>query len=141
MVEPSQREVDRALESSMQMFERVQVGEVSSLEPLEPKRLLLALDGSTQDATSTGLAAALRARFAAEVSILAACENHQQVAQDARQTLADATIVPSSGPMDSFEQILTASKSTAAELLIVPCPFGATSSRSGPTARARWWTF
>jgi hypothetical protein len=132
MVEPSQREVDEALESSMQMFERVQVGQVAPLEPHTPKHVLLALDASSQDETSLAVTRVLRERFAVGVSILAACDDPDRVAEAARRALGEATVIPSRGARDSFEQILTAIDTSRADLLVSPCPFGRDFEQIGP---------
>lgn len=131
-MEPTQREVDQGLEKSMKMFARVQLGEVAALESPRPGRMLLTLDGSSQDATSTAIAAALAERFSAQVSVLAACSNSQSVAENAVRALGAGDIVPSSGSEDSFEQILAAVESTAAELVLTPCPFGRDFEQIGP---------
>jgi uncharacterized protein with PIN domain len=132
MVEPTQREVDQALASSMKMFERVQLGEVTPIEPRPIKRLLLALDGSTQDVTATAIARALARRFSAEVSVLAVCARAEQVAAGAMQEIGAGAIVPATGHKDNFEVILAAIESTKPDLLLAPCPFGRDFEQIGP---------
>lgn len=132
MVEPTKREVDQALDASMKMFERVQLGEVAPIEPRLPKRILLALDGSSQDATSMAIARALGERFSAELFVLAACGGSQGVAENAVRELGRGTIVPSAGESDAFEQILAAIDLSKAELVLAPCPFGRDFEQIGP---------
>jgi hypothetical protein len=132
MVKPSEREVDQALAASMKMFERVQLGEVAPLEPRRPERMLLALDGSSQDATSIAIAAKLRERFSAEVSVLAACTDARQVAAGAVEKLGSGQIVTSAGEQGSFEQILAAIETSNSELVLMPCPFGRDFEQIGP---------
>jgi hypothetical protein len=132
MVEPTKREVDEALDSSMKMFERVQLGEVAAIEPRSIERILLALDGSSQDETSTAIAKALAARFSAEVSIVAHCPGGEQVAQQAVRQLGIGEVVPLTGAKDSFDEILTAIESRKADLVLTPCPFGRDFEKIGP---------
>ncbi|REK08196.1 MAG: universal stress protein [Planctomycetota bacterium] len=132
MVEPSQRDVDRALNTSMQMFERVQLGEVSAIEPRRPTRILLALDGSSQDDTSTGVAAALAKRSNLQVSVLAACPDSQQAADRAIGRIGSGNVLPSPGDDDAFDQILAAAESSQAEMILLPCPFGRDFEKIGP---------
>jgi uncharacterized protein with PIN domain len=132
MVEPTQREVDQALASSMKMFERVQLGEVTPIEPRPIERLLLALDGSTQDVTATAIARALARRFSAKVSVLAVCARAEQVAARAVQEMGAGAIVPATGHKDNFEEILAAIKSTKPDLVLAPCPFGRDFEQIGP---------
>ena len=124
MVEPTQREVDQALAASMKMFERVRLGEVAPIEPRRPGRILLTLDGSSQDATSIAIATALRERFSAEISVLAPCRDAQRGAAGAVEKLGSGQIVTSAGERDSFEQILAAMETSNSELVLMPCPFG-----------------
>jgi hypothetical protein len=131
MVDPTRREVDQALASSMKMFERVQVGDVAPIEPRSIERILLALDGSTQDATATAIAKALAARFSADVSVLGVCADAARVAAEATQKMGSGAIVPA-GDQDSFEEILAAIESTKSDLAIAPCPFGRDFERVGP---------
>lgn len=131
MVEPTKREVDEALSSSMQMFERVQLGEVAPLEPRKVERILLALDGSSQDATAAQVAAALGKRFAAEVSVLALCDDCDAAAVRAVQAIGSAAIL-TPGDGDAFDEILAAAEAADADLLLAPCPFGRDFEQIGP---------
>ena len=49
MVKPTQREMDQRVEESINLFKRAQVGEVPAAVPRRPQRILLAIDGSSQD--------------------------------------------------------------------------------------------
>ena len=42
-------ELDREVHASMRMFEKAQVGPAASLTPIKPSRILVVLDGSSQD--------------------------------------------------------------------------------------------
>jgi hypothetical protein len=131
-VEPTQREVDRDLDSSMKMFERVKLGEVAPIHPRTPQRMLLALDGSSQDATSIDITVALVERYPCQVSIVAACDDAQRVANGAKDRLSGSTIVAAVGPKDPFEPILAAAESEKSDLVIAPCPFGRDFEKIGP---------
>ncbi|MBW3598054.1 MAG: universal stress protein [Planctomycetes bacterium] len=125
MYDPSERKIDRDVEESMRLFQRSQVGEAAPLAPLQPKRVLVAADGSSQDATSIAVADRLRKRFGCELAVL-----------DARDSAAgdDLTNKLTAGLQDveqltkpsgeSFEQILSAAESWKCDLLILPCPYG-----------------
>ncbi len=132
MVEPTKREVDQALDSSMKMFARVQLGEVAPIQPRSIERILLALDGSTQDVTATAIAQALAGRFSAEVSVLAVCPDAARVAAQAVQKMGAGAIVPPSGDKDSFEEILATIESRKSDLALTPCPFGRDFEKIGP---------
>lgn len=132
MVEPTKREVDESLAASMKMFERVQLGEVAAVEPRHLKRILLALDASTQDATATSIARKLAQRFTAEISVLALCDNADKVAAAAIETMGCGTIINAVGDKDSFEKILEATATAKADLVLSPCPFGRDFEQIGP---------
>ena len=132
MVEPTQREVDQALDRSMKMFERVQLGEVAPIQPRSVERILLALDGSTQDVTATAIAGALAGRFSAEVSVVAACDGGGQAAEAAVRKLGGGAIVPTTPDKDSFDEILAAIESSKSDLVLTPCPFGRDFEQIGP---------
>lgn len=124
MFEPTEREVDRGVQESMEMFEKAQVGEVSAIEPQRPQRVLLALDGSSQDELSVSMAAALRRRFACSLHVMDAREDFasNQWAEEIAQRIEADVLAKASG--DSYEQILEACQDQGCDLVIVPCPFG-----------------
>ena len=74
MLEPTEHEVDGDLQRSMQLFERSRVGPVAPIVPLRMNRLLVVLDGSSQDATGTAIAKGLQQRFEVETDVLDARE-------------------------------------------------------------------
>ncbi len=131
-MEPTQREVDRDLDTSMKMFERVQLGEVAPIAPRAPRQVLLALDGSTQDATSIEITVTLVNRYPCQVSILAACAGAESVAEAARARLSGSAIVAAVGPEDPFDPILEAAAKHESDLVIAPCPFGRDFEMIGP---------
>lgn len=124
MFEPMERNVDESIRSSMEVFERAQVGEVSPLEPLSPSRILVALDGSSQDELSLAIAAALNSRWPCLLDVMDAREQvaTNELAERAADSLPAAPVKKRQG--DCYEQILAALDATKAELVIVPSPFG-----------------
>ncbi|WP_182868762.1 universal stress protein [Stieleria mannarensis] len=124
MSDSEPNEVDRGVDESMRMFEKSKVGDAPALEPIKPSRVLLVLDGSSQDDAGVAAAGFLRETFNVETLVL-----------DARQTpegdLTAAVIESVSGARpiqrgegDSYDMILAALQTHAVDLLIVPCPFG-----------------
>ncbi len=132
MADSNQDQIDRDLASSMEMFRRVQVGEVGAIEPRRPQRVLLALDGSSQDDTSTAIAAALVERYDCSVVLLAACVESESVIGRAASYFADGTTTIAAGPDDPFEPILAAVEKEKSDLVIAPCPFGREFEKIGP---------
>ncbi len=123
MFEPTEREFDDDVQRSMNMFERARVGDVPAVEPLIPQRLLLALDGSSQDAMGQRIAQQVRRRFDGDLTVVDGRESEEsdtlmeQVAED-----LNARALPKlSG--ENYEQILAAIDQSKCDLLIVPCPF------------------
>ena len=92
--------MDHELQRQMAAFDAARIRQPIELSPFEPKRILVARDGSNQDATALALAGAIAKRHGAEVG-----EWHGPVGELAH------------------ESILTACE--AADLLLLPCPFGA----------------
>lgn len=124
MFEPTEQEVDDDLRKSIQMFQRSKVGEVPSIEPLRPTKLLLALDGSSQDETGIRLARQLCQRFECRLEVVDAREQvgENSLAEQAAAAFDAGVIAKPTG--DSFDQILGAIASSECDLAIVPCPFG-----------------
>jgi hypothetical protein len=124
MFEPTEHDVNEAVRQSMNMFERARVGDVAATEPRQPRKVLLVLDGSSQDDMSIAVARALHDRFECEVDVVDA----QETSTDTTQAEAAARLffgrALSKSTGESFEQILTAISTTAPDLTIVPCPFG-----------------
>ena len=120
MFEPTEHEVDDDLRKSMLMFQRSKVGAVPLIEPLRPKKLLLVLDGSSQDETSIGLARQLRQRFECSLDVIDAREQvgEKPLAARVAESLNASAVANSAG--DSFDQILDAIGSSGCELVIVP---------------------
>lgn len=98
--------MDHELQRQMAAFEAALIEQPVVLEPVQPKRVLVARDGSNQDDTAMALARAIVARTGGELG-----EWH--------------------GPPSDLahESILAACE--AADLLVVPCPFGADYSKVG----------
>lgn len=125
MVDTTQRDFDRNVESSMNLFEQARVGEVAAVQPNKPQRVLLALDGSSQDDLSIAFARHFHDRFHSSVTVVDAREVESPVENlaDAAAERLGASALPRGGG-SSFQQILDAVESTNSDLAIVPCPFG-----------------
>ena len=129
MSETDPNEVDRGVDESMRMFEKSKVGEAPPLIPIEPSRVLLVLDGSTQDPTSVAATQYLRERFSVETLVLDARETASEGQQ--REEISDQVVasIPGSRPIvrgegDSYDTIIESLKAHDIDLVIVPCPFG-----------------
>ncbi len=126
MFEPTQRQVDTNLEKSMAMFQRAEIGKVPALEPLQPKRVLLVLDGSTQDELGGGIVVRLKQRLDCQVAILDLSPEFTDTAQGTApqwaQKLAAETL--SLEQPEPYERILAAIAEWKAGLVVVPCPLG-----------------
>lgn len=123
MFEPTEREFDDDVQRSMEMFERAQVGDLPPIVPRTPTRLLLALDGSSQDEMSQQIAGRLRDRFGCALDVVDGREDgvSDDTAEKSAQAL-DANLLPKTSG-DSYEQILAAADRSQCDLLIVPSPF------------------
>ncbi len=129
MYEPSQRQVDSDLEKSMAMFRRAEVGELAPLEPIQPKHVLLALDGSEQDPLGVQIAKQLRDRLNCAVTVVdgreAALATNDISSEFAKTLDAQVIDAASLGADDaSYDRILAAIKQSGADLAIAPSPFG-----------------
>lgn len=131
MSDPTQRQVDADIERSMDLFKRADVGEVMPLEPLPPKSILLALDGSSQDAAGVLMATQLSERLESEVSyIYVPPTEGQQLDEQIVQSLTDLgasavamEVSPADEPPPNYDQILAAAEQSGVDLVIAPCPF------------------
>ena len=132
MFEPTRRNVDQDVETFTQMFKHAQVGEVAAVEPVHVRRVLLVLDGSTQDLLSIAFAAHCQRSFQCPATVLDARESEtsNQLAESVAKQLAAESINKPSG--DSFDQILDAIEATACDFIIVPCPYGRDLDTIGP---------
>ena len=134
-------DLDREVDESMRMFEQSQTGEVAVVEPRRPSRILLVLDGSTQDPTSIAAAAWMRARFDTETLVLAVVDDshaserrdgptsrgNQEVAESAARQISGSRVLtrpPSDPPTSAYDQILHHVADVDPDLTILPCPFG-----------------
>jgi nucleotide-binding universal stress UspA family protein len=132
MVEPLRRDLDRAVEASMDLFSRARVGTVAAIDPRRPSAVLLALDGTSQDSLGTAIARQLRERFDCRVSIVDARDKGPSVelAEQTAESLGGQAQPKTAG--DSFEQILAAVEHSHCDLLITPCPYGRDLESVGP---------
>ncbi|MDA7874280.1 universal stress protein [Rhodopirellula sp.] len=120
-------ELDREVDASMRMFEKAQVGPAASLTPIKPSRILVVLDGSSQDENTLASANFLREQFNTETLVLDARDGKAEQDEDLAVTLA--TQVSGGRPIqrqdgDAYDVILAALKDHAVDLLLTPCPFG-----------------
>ncbi len=127
MGESESSDLDREVDQSMRMFERSQVGSAASITPIKPSRVLLVLDGSSQDDAAVDAACYLRDRFNVETLVLDARDGRE----DEHQDLAPPRAAEISGARpiakkqdDSYDSILAALADHAVDVVIVPCPFG-----------------
>lgn len=132
MFEPFQRDVDRDVEKSMRLFERAHVGEIAPVEPRTPSRVLLVLDGSTQDRLSLRFAQHFQQHCRAAVSVLDAREDVEpnDLARAAAREIAAQALDKRSG--DSFQQVLEGIAESRCGLAILPCPYGRDLQAVGP---------
>ena len=124
MSDSEPNEVDRGVDESMRMFEKSKVGDAPALQPIKPARVLLVLDGSSQDKASVAAAGFLRQTFNVETLVLDARQS-----ADGDVTTAVIEAVSGARPIqrgegESYEMILAALQTHAVDLVIVPCPFG-----------------
>ena len=120
-------ELDREVDASMRMFEKAQVGPAASLTPIKPSRILVVLDGSSQDDNTLASAAYLREQFDTETLVLDARDGKSD--EDGDLAVTRATEVSGARPIrrqegDSYDAILAALKELSVDLLILPSPFG-----------------
>ena len=120
-------ELDREVDASMRMFEKAQVGPAASLTPIKPSRILVVLDGSSQDDNTLASATFLREKFNTETLVLDARDGKTE--QDKDLAVTRATEVSGARPIqrqegDSYDAILAALKELSVDLLILPSPFG-----------------
>lgn len=131
MTDPTRRQVDAAIESSMDLFKRADVGDTASIQPLRPQRVLVALDGSTQDYATALLARQLTERLGCQTGYVFVPNTNStggissDIADDAAEQLKAISASPVTVDAGSnYGQILQAAESFETDLLIVPCPFG-----------------
>jgi hypothetical protein len=125
--ESESSDLDREVDDSMRLFQRSQVGESAPITPIRPARVLLVLDGSSQDDTSIRSAAYLRDRFDVETLLLDAREgssdaDHDLAVQRAGEVSGGRPIARKAGA--SYDAILAALSEHDVDIVVVPCPFG-----------------
>ena len=69
-IDSESTDLDRDVDASMRMFEKSKVGPAATITPQTPAKVLLVLDGSSQDDTGTKAANHLQGRFQTETLIL-----------------------------------------------------------------------
>ncbi|MBX3246574.1 MAG: universal stress protein [Myxococcales bacterium] len=121
------------LNDSLGQFESALSGEKVTLESPAPKTILLALDGSNQDATALALAGELARRFKARVVVTRGCEGEapeavREQVEAAKGELAaqpygvDSAVIFKSAPLPA-QQILAAQQKLGADLVVIPAPY------------------
>ena len=125
--ESESSDLDREVDESMRMFQRSQIGESAPITPIRPARVLLVLDGSSQDDTSIRSVAYLRDRFDVETLLLDAREGtsdeeHDLAVQRAPELSGGRPIKRQA--VASYDAILAALETHDVDIVVVPCPFG-----------------
>lgn len=130
MSSESENDLDREVDASMRMFQKSKVGPAAAITPVVPARIMLVLDGSSQDQTSINAAQYLRDRFDVETLVLDARDRPDDIDPEDQIDLAveRTNSVTGSRPIkrkegDSYDAILAALSEHAVDLVIVPCPF------------------
>lgn len=132
MFEPFQRDVDRDVEQSIRLFERAQVGEVAPVEPHTPSKVLLVLDGSSQDELSIRFARHFQQRNRAAVVVTDARESIQsnEQAEAVARELGATALPKRSG--EAFQQVLDGTGESGCDLVVLPSPYGRDLEAVGP---------
>lgn len=130
--DPTQQDVNREIEQSMDLFQRAKVGDVEPIARRQPARLLLVVDGSGQDATAIAIASRWKRRFDCPAWVLDAREQPagNELAEAAAEQLPAEPLERRRG--DSFQQILEAIDQQSADLVILSCPYGRELETVGP---------
>lgn len=130
MSSESENDLDREVDASMRMFQKSKVGPAAIINPIVPSRVLLVMDGSSQDQTGINAAQFLHDRFDTETLILDARDRPKDVDPEDLIDLAveRTNSVKGSRPIereegDSYDAILAALGANEVDLVIVPCPF------------------
>ncbi len=129
MSESDSNEISREVDASMRMFEKSHVGESPALMPIKPARVMLVLDGSSQDATAVAAVQYLRETFNVESLVLDGRERPDDDTQWVDIASPIVETIPGSRPLsrepgDAYEAILAALKVHSVDLVVLPCPFG-----------------
>ena len=130
MSSESENDLGREVDAAMRMFEKSKVGPAAAITPMVPARVLLVMDGSSQDQTSINAAQYLRDRFDTETLILDARDRPEDIdPEDIIDLAVERTnSVSGSRPIkraegDSYDAVLAALETHQVDLVIVPCPF------------------
>ena len=116
----------------MGLFNRAKVGVVPATEPIRPQSVLLALDGSGQDAFGIAIADQYQRQYNCQLAVVDARESaiKDALADSVAQQLRASVARPADD--ESFQQILAAVESTQCDLLITPSPYGRDLEVIGP---------
>lgn len=128
MFDPTRDKLDRDFDESMRMFEKALVGPVDPIEPLQPAKVLIAIDGSSQDAAVVEAASLCQKRFTSKILILdgrEAGEGEELSNEGIQQGSAiEGAELLSKGEGATYDRIIEAVQKYEPDLVIVPCPFG-----------------
>ncbi len=125
-VDSNSSDLGRDVDASMRMFEKSKVGQAAVIASRTPSSVLLVLDGSPQDDTSSQAANYLQSRFQTETLILDArdkADDDPDLAIDCASQIPGATAIRRSEG-ESYEAILAAVGQHPVDFVILPCPFG-----------------
>ncbi len=118
------------LKESMIRFEAAMQAQKVSIKEPEPKSILLAIDGSNQDPTAIGLAAALAEARSLPLHLTYAYEGPVDSAKDAyldeqTRTLTERGIKTSHSKASgrSYDQILEVAQAESSDLIVVCAPY------------------
>ncbi len=116
--------VDAEVQSWMEWFEQCPLPGQVLIEPRRPRHVLLAVDSTSQDAPTIGIAQSLRSRFHCGLSVVDAREGEvsRELAARAAAKIGGKAMPRSSG--SSSDQVLAAIEQSGCDLLVIPCPYG-----------------
>ncbi|WP_153557269.1 universal stress protein [Roseimaritima sediminicola] len=147
MFDHEENDLERDVEASMRLFKRAMVGPAAELEAADPKRVLLVLDGSSQDESVVAAAAYLQSQLGVQLQVLdlrsefiiedpgakdrgdageappkdaAAAPSPRAIGL--KQLLPDTQTLPA-GEGPAYDRICAAITEQTPDLVIVPCPF------------------
>lgn len=127
MTDPSQRQIDSDIDKSIDLFQRADVGIAKIVMGRSPKRILLVLDGSSQDDAVIHLAKQLHRRLECELAFHPATSDDFQIDEKNFAVLESLRAKHVEIPQvfeNDYDRILAAVEESKPDLLIAPCPFG-----------------
>lgn len=122
MPDPTQRRVDHELSDSMDLFERADIGSAIDISPKQPRRVLVATDGSTQDHALALFAKQLQGRLAIQLGYFCG-EGGCTAEVEQLKEVGGAPVTVDAAIENDYDRILEAKGTFEADLLMLPCPF------------------